>query len=110
MGTLKGKIALVTGGNSGIGYAAAKELKQQGATVIITGRRKEALENATATLGVTGFVSDQGNVKDVEQLAEQVNNTFGNCQEKCCLLYPHVVFPKPIWPSWHHRGRGVFSL
>lgn len=77
METLKGKIALVTGGNSGIGYAAAKELKQQGATVIITGRRKEALENATATLGVTGFVSDQGNVKDVEQLAEQVNNTFG---------------------------------
>lgn len=77
METLKGKIALVTGGNSGIGYAAARELKQQGATVIITGRRQEALENAAATLGVTGFVSDQGNVKDVEQLAEQVSNTFG---------------------------------
>ncbi len=39
MDNLKNKISLITGGNSGIGYATAKEMKTQGATVIITGRR-----------------------------------------------------------------------
>jgi len=78
METLKGKIALVTGGNSGIGYAAAKELKEQGATVIITGRREEAIQKAATELGVTGFVSDQGNVEAIEQLAKKVSDAFGN--------------------------------
>ncbi|MBC9910339.1 SDR family oxidoreductase [Chitinophaga varians] len=77
METLKGKIAVVTGGNSGIGYATAKELKQQGATVIITGRRKAAIETAAAELGVTGLVADQGNLKDIESLANNVKATFG---------------------------------
>jgi NADP-dependent 3-hydroxy acid dehydrogenase YdfG len=53
-GNLKDKIAVITGGNSGIGYATAKELKTQGATVIITGRRDEAVTKASAELGVTG--------------------------------------------------------
>ena len=70
MKNLNEKIALITGANSGIGYAAAKELKAQGAEVIITGRRKDALENAAAELDVTGFVADQGNVKAIEQLAD----------------------------------------
>ena len=41
MGILNGKIAVVTGGNSGIGYATASEFKSQGAEVIITGRSAE---------------------------------------------------------------------
>lgn len=77
METLKGKIALVTGGNSGIGYAAAKELKVQGAEVIITGRREDAVQQAAAALGVTGFVSDQGQVSSIEKLAEKVSAQFG---------------------------------
>lgn len=48
---LEGKIALVTGGSSGIGFGAAKRLKEEGATVYITGRRKEILDNAAARLG-----------------------------------------------------------
>ncbi|WP_197286314.1 SDR family NAD(P)-dependent oxidoreductase [Pedobacter sp. PACM 27299] len=44
MKNLKGKIALITGGKSGIGYAAAKELKVCGAEVIITGRKKKRLK------------------------------------------------------------------
>ena len=77
MEDLKGKTALVTGGNSGIGYAAAKELKAQGAEVMITGRRKEAVDKAAAELGVSGFLADQGQVSAIEALASQVREKYG---------------------------------
>jgi NAD(P)-dependent dehydrogenase (short-subunit alcohol dehydrogenase family) len=77
MSSLKGKTALVTGGNSGIGYATAKELKAQGAEVIITGRRKDAVEKAAAELGVTGIVADQGQVAAIEKLATEIRDQFG---------------------------------
>lgn len=77
MENLKGKIALVTGANSGIGYAAAKELKAQGAEVIITGRREEAVQMAATELGVTGLVADQGKVTAIEGLANIVRERFG---------------------------------
>ena len=77
METLKGKVAIVTGGNSGIGYATAKELEVQGATVIITGRRKDAVETAARELGVTGIVADQANLPAIEQLAKRVVDKFG---------------------------------
>jgi NAD(P)-dependent dehydrogenase (short-subunit alcohol dehydrogenase family) len=77
MEELKGKRALVTGGNSGIGYATAKELKAQGAEVIITGRRKEAVDKAAGELGVTGLVADQGHVVAIEELATRVVDKYG---------------------------------
>jgi NAD(P)-dependent dehydrogenase (short-subunit alcohol dehydrogenase family) len=77
MDTLKNKIALITGGNSGIGYATAKLFKEQGAQVIITGRREEAVKQAAAELGVTGFVANQAKVADTEALVQQVKAQFG---------------------------------
>lgn len=77
MENLKGKIALVTGGNSGIGYATAKELKAQGAEVIITGRRAEAVQQAATELGAAAFVSDQGKVVEIEELAKNVSQQYG---------------------------------
>ncbi len=77
MENLMGKIAVITGGNSGIGYATAKELKAQGATVIITGRRRDAVDNVAAELGITGFVSDQSDVVQTEQLVDRVSEQFG---------------------------------
>jgi NAD(P)-dependent dehydrogenase (short-subunit alcohol dehydrogenase family) len=78
MSNLNGKIALLTGANSGIGYAAAKELKAQGAHVIITGRREEAVQKAAAELGVTGYVADQGKLSAIENLAKAVGEKFAN--------------------------------
>lgn len=78
MSKLNGKIAVVTGGNSGIGYASAKELKSQGATVIITGRNSERVEDAAKELGVKGLIADVSNISEIEQLVEQVKTKFGN--------------------------------
>lgn len=77
MDNLKNKVAVITGGNSGIGYATAKQFKEQGATVIITGRRKEAIETAALELGVTAIVADQSNITDIENLAAKVKADFG---------------------------------
>lgn len=77
MDNLKNKVAVITGGNSGIGYATAKQLKEQGATVIITGRRKEAIETAASELGVHAIVADQSRISDIENLASKVKEDFG---------------------------------
>jgi len=77
MKTLKDKIAVVTGGNSGIGYATAKVLKEQGASVIITGRRKEAIDAAAGELGVSGIVADQGKLAAIEHLVRTIKKDFG---------------------------------
>ncbi len=50
MSNLNGKVAVVTGGNSGIGYASAQKLKANGAKVIITGRSSERVKNAAEQL------------------------------------------------------------
>jgi NAD(P)-dependent dehydrogenase (short-subunit alcohol dehydrogenase family) len=77
MSTFRNKVAIVTGGNSGIGYATAKELITKGAKVIITGRRKEAIEKAAQELGAVPFVADQASLKDTEALYKVVSDQFG---------------------------------
>jgi NAD(P)-dependent dehydrogenase (short-subunit alcohol dehydrogenase family) len=79
MSTLKDKVAVVTGGSSGIGFATAKEFVAQGAKVVITGRNQSALDKAVQALGnnVVGIRSDASSVKDTEALAEEVKSTFG---------------------------------
>ncbi|PSL35378.1 SDR family oxidoreductase [Chitinophaga ginsengisoli] len=78
MKKLQNKTALVTGGNSGIGFATAKEFIQQGAKVIITGRNATALEEAKQSLGENAFtlLSDASNMEDVFQLQQQVKAIF----------------------------------
>jgi len=77
MSKFNNKLAIVTGGNSGIGYATAKELIAEGAKVIITGRRKEAIEKAAEELGAIPFVADQGNLEDIETLKNEIENHYG---------------------------------
>ena len=75
MAKLKGKTAVITGGNSGIGYATAKLFLQEGATVIITGRNEKAVNEAVRTLGkgAHGIVSDAGKMSDLDLLQKKVS-------------------------------------
>lgn len=77
MKNLQNKVAVVTGGNSGIGYATAQEFAALGAQVIITGRNAALVKSAAAELGATGIVSDQGRLADIDSLVEEVREKFG---------------------------------
>src|SRR5205807_5710095 len=79
MGKLEGKVALVTGGNSGIGLATAKEFKEQGARVVITGRDQQTLDEAKRELGgdVEVVRSDTSNLSDIDNLFAVIKEKFG---------------------------------
>ncbi|EED31185.1 oxidoreductase, short chain dehydrogenase/reductase family [gamma proteobacterium NOR5-3] len=77
MTDLTGKTAIVTGGNSGIGYATAKKLSESGAKVLITGRREDALEKASNELGVSAFVADQSDLAATDRLASYARTELG---------------------------------
>ena len=74
---LEGKIAVVTGGTSGIGLATAREFVEQGASVIITGRKKEEVDKVAAEIHATGIVADQSKLEDIDILVKQVKSLFG---------------------------------
>lgn len=74
MSRLQNKTALITGGNSGIGFATAKEFLEQGANVIITGRSQAALDQAKKDLNgkVHTILSNTSSLSDIRALAKQV--------------------------------------
>jgi NAD(P)-dependent dehydrogenase (short-subunit alcohol dehydrogenase family) len=76
MSTLQGKVAVVTGGNSGMGYATAKELASRGATVIITGRNRTAVAAAATELKVRGIFADQANLADTDALVAELKKGY----------------------------------
>src|SRR2546421_5084767 len=79
MGKLEGKIALITGGNSGIGLATAKQFVGEGAYVFITGRREPELAAAVKEIGsnVTGVQGDVANLDDLDRLFAQIKQERG---------------------------------
>lgn len=79
MGQLDGKIALVTGGTSGIGLAAAKRFVAEGAHVYITGRRQAALDAAVAEIGssVTAVQGDIAKLDDLDRLYDTIRRGHG---------------------------------
>ena len=70
MGALDGKVAVITGGNGGLGLATAKHFVKEGAYVFITGRRQAELDAAVSLIGknVTAIQGDMSNLNDLDRL------------------------------------------
>ena len=79
MERLSGKIALITGGTSGIGLATAKLFAEEGAFVFITGRRQAELDTAVAEIGPSakGIQGDIANLGDLDRLFEEIKHVKG---------------------------------
>lgn len=76
---LEGKIALVTGGSTGLGFATAKRFAEEGAHVYITGRRQAELDNAVAAIGhdVTAVRADASKLDELDRLYETIQSGHG---------------------------------
>jgi NAD(P)-dependent dehydrogenase (short-subunit alcohol dehydrogenase family) len=92
MGRLEGKIALITGGNSGIGLATAKQFVNEGAYVFITGRREPELAAAVKGIGrnVTGVRGDVSKLGDLDRLFAQIKREKG----KLDIVFANAGFAK----------------
>jgi len=79
MSRLEGKVALVTGGNSGIGLATAKRLQEEGAKIVISGRTKKTLDEAVKTIGngVLAIQADVSHLDDLDKLYGEVSKKLG---------------------------------
>src|SRR5471030_672168 len=91
MGKLDGKIALITGGNSGIGLATAKRFVKEGAFVVITGRTQSKLDEAVKQVGtnVAGVQGDVANLADLDRLLKPSRNR----KVSWTLFLPTPVLP-----------------
>ena len=89
---LEKKVALITGGNSGIGLATAKQFVKEGAYVFITGRRKEELAAAVKEIGrnVTGIPGDVSNLDDLDRLFAQIKREKGRLD----IVFANAGFAK----------------
>src|ERR1700739_651060 len=79
MGKLDGKVAVITGGSSGMALAGAKLFVDEGAHVFISGRRQEALDEAVEVIGrtVTAVQADAHNLDDLDRLFDAVRRENG---------------------------------
>jgi NAD(P)-dependent dehydrogenase (short-subunit alcohol dehydrogenase family) len=97
----KDKVAVVTGGNSGIGLGVAKAYAREGAQVAITGRNEKTLEVAAKEIGdgTLAIQSDSGKVREIEAAMQKINQRFGRID--ACSLTPasRSLFPSKRSPN-----------
>ena len=88
MGKLDGKVAVITGGTSGMARAGAKLFVDEGAHVFISGRRKDALDEAVKLIGrnVTAVQGDAANLDDLDRLFDTVKRE--RARSTCCGQAP----------------------
>ncbi len=119
MGKLDGKIALVTGGNSGIGLATARQFVSEGAYVFITARRDAQLAAAVKEIGrnVTGVQGDVSNLADLDRLFGQIKREKGKLDivfanagvAKYALWLPRTQIRAYRWCSPPRIGSAIMS-
>src|ERR1700688_5311415 len=82
MGKLEGKVAVITGGSSGMALASAKLFVEEGAYVFITGRKQEQIDEAIKVIGrnVTGVQGDAGNLEDLDRVFDIVKRDKGKIE------------------------------
>lgn len=116
MKRLQGKVALVTGGNSGIGLAAARQFAMEGAQVIVTGRRQDVVDDAVAQIGHDAL-GIQGDVADLEHhasVARIVRERFGALDVYMAnagvinIAHSAGVTPAEFDAQFNVNTRGVF--
>src|SRR4051794_30681758 len=88
MNRLDGKIALITGGSTGIGLTTAQRFAREGATVYITGRRPAELDAAVQTIGpkAIGVAGDVSRLEDLDRLYEQIERE----QERLDIVFANA--------------------
>ncbi len=89
MGKLQGKVAVITGGSSGIGLATAQRFVAEVAYVFITGRRQSELDKARAAIGknVTAVQGDVANLTDLDRLYATVQSEKGTLEKEWGQVY-----------------------
>ena len=116
MGLLNGKVAVITGGNSGIGLASAKRFVAEGAFVFITGRRQAELDKAVAEIGqnVVAVQGDVSKLDDLDRLYREVaarkgkiDILFANAGVVEAVLTPQVT-PEHYDRTFDINARGVY--
>lgn len=110
MEQLRNKVALVTGGNSGIGFATAKLLRKQGARVAISGRDRKTLDEAVTAIGegTFGIVADVTSSADLDKLFRSVSDRLG----KIDILFANAGVAKfaPIGDTTEALYDEVFNI
>src|SRR3989442_9053552 len=116
MGKLEGKIGLITGGNSGIGLATAKEFVNEGAYVFITGRRDPQLTAAVKEIGstVTAVQGDVSNPGDLGRLFAQIKREKGRldvvfANAGVAKYAPCWAHGSIVWPSTRPRRGSEYA-
>lgn len=116
MGSLNGKVAIITGGNSGIGKATAQLFVREGAQVIITGRRQDVVDGAVREIGAgaTGICGDVADIDFHDRLAQEVRNRFGSLDIYMAnagiinLAGSHTISQQEYDQHFAVNSRGVF--
>jgi NAD(P)-dependent dehydrogenase (short-subunit alcohol dehydrogenase family) len=97
MGKLEGKVAVITGGSSGMALASARRFVEEGAYVFITGRRQKVLDEAVKLIGrnVTGVRGDASNLDDLDHLFDTVKREKGRID---------ILYASAGWGEATHLG------
>ena len=110
MSKLSGKVAVITGGSSGLGLAVAKRFIEEGASVYITGRRQRELDKAVTEIGrnAVGVQGDVQNISDTDRLVEQVRREKGRID--VLVANSGIVVPQSLTEATEDNFDKTFGI